>query len=463
MARLTREERLAEREHGRQLLARGERLREAGRYVEAERALSGAVQALERGCGPTHLDVAHALNHLGMCNKYLARFIDAGLQYQRALSIVESQVGRDNDLAASLYHNLGGLEHAAGNWLRGEPYARLAVRIRTRLHGRNHPFVASDLTALAALLDRLGHVDEAERHYARALAILEREHGPDHHLVAVALNNLGAVRHARGDRDEAEAMYRRALDIEVRALGPTHPKVGFALNNLAVLLKDRRRYTEAATLFRRALKAFTRELGPTHPNVGVCLENYAAVLSRLGRGAEAASALRRAGRIFAAIDAVNEDGVAATGTVNPLFTGFRLAARRSPIHRIGVFADEDIPKGYKVIEYTGERIPVKESERRWNPKRSYLFELTTKTHLDGAIGGSGAEFINHSCDPNLKTRIVRRHILYYSTRDIKAGEELTVDYRYDHDTDRMPCYCGSSQCRGTMNMLPPKRKSKKKA
>jgi SET domain-containing protein len=119
--------------------------------------------------------------------------------------------------------------------------------------------------------------------------------------------------------------------------------------------------------------------------------------------------------------------------------------------------DEAVPAWHKVIEYTGERITREESERRWDPKRSYLFELTARTHLDGAIGGSGAEYINHSCAPNLKTRILRRHILYYSVRPIAPGEELTVDYRYDHDTDRMPCSCGAPTCRGTMNMLPPSR------
>ena len=128
-----------------------------------------------------------------------------------------------------------------------------------------------------------------------------------------------------------------------------------------------------------------------------------------------------------------------------------------------MFADEAVPAWHKVIEYTGERITRAESERRWDPKRSYLFELTPRTHLDGAIGGSGAEYINHSCDPNLKTRIQKLHILYYSRRPIKAGEELTVDYRYEHDADRMPCHCGSPKCRGTMNMLPPKKKKKRKS
>jgi len=46
--------------------------------------------------------------------------------------------------------------------------------------------------------------------------------------------------------------------------------------------------------------------------------------------------------------------------------------------------------------------------------------------------------------------------------DILAGEELTIDYRFDHDVQKVPCGCGSSGCRGTIN-LHKERKSKKPA
>jgi uncharacterized protein len=68
------------------------------------------------------------------------------------------------------------------------------------------------------------------------------------------------------------------------------------------------------------------------------------------------------------------------------------------------------------------------------------------------VGGSGAEYINHSCEPNLAARIVKGHILYVSLRDIKPGEELTVDYMFDRKVDKIPCSCGSRKCRGTINL-----------
>jgi SET domain-containing protein len=132
--------------------------------------------------------------------------------------------------------------------------------------------------------------------------------------------------------------------------------------------------------------------------------------------------------------------------------GFKLRLGKSAIHRWGVFAEEKIPAKKKVIEYTGERISRKETKRRAEAPFNYLFTLDKYWTIDGAVGGSGAEFINHSCDPNCFSQIVHGHILYKAKRTIKKGEELTVDYRFDADVEDVPCSCGSKKCRGTINL-----------
>lgn len=138
--------------------------------------------------------------------------------------------------------------------------------------------------------------------------------------------------------------------------------------------------------------------------------------------------------------------------IDPKFARFRLRVARSRIHRWGVYAEEPIPARRKVIEYTGERISRAETKRRGRGPRTYLFTLDDYWTIDGAVGGSGAEIINHSCNPNLYSCIVRGHILYMSRRPIRAGEELTVDYRFSPKVEKVPCRCGAPECRGTINM-----------
>jgi len=138
--------------------------------------------------------------------------------------------------------------------------------------------------------------------------------------------------------------------------------------------------------------------------------------------------------------------------IDARYCRFDLEIRESGIHQRGVYALEPIPPRRKVIEYTGEKISRRETKRRGQGNITYLFTLDDYWTIDGAIGGSGAEIINHSCDPNLCSRIVGGHILYMSKRAIRAGEELTVDYRFSDKIGDVRCRCGARGCRGTINL-----------
>ena len=139
---------------------------------------------------------------------------------------------------------------------------------------------------------------------------------------------------------------------------------------------------------------------------------------------------------------------------------WQLRVARSPIHRLGVFAAEDIPGHRKVVEYTGERITIREAARRFEKiwksrkrnKRFYLFTLSKRWSIDGSVGGSGAELVNHACNPNLRARRVRGRIFYFTSGPIRKGEELTLDYRYSKKSPRVVCRCGSPACRGVINI-----------
>jgi len=139
-----------------------------------------------------------------------------------------------------------------------------------------------------------------------------------------------------------------------------------------------------------------------------------------------------------------------TPAIDPRHTCFALVIRRSGIHRYGVYAQERIPANHKVIEYTGKHLNRRQAK---HTDHTYLFTLDNYWSVDGAVGGSGAEIINHSCDPNLVSRIIKGHILYMSLRVIRPGEELTVDYNFSNDTDRQPCHCGAKNCRGTIQNM----------
>jgi tetratricopeptide (TPR) repeat protein len=264
----------------------GDVVRIHGRYAEAEPYLREAIAIGEASLGGEDEDVVTALNSLAVLFKYNGRFDEAAALYARALRAAEAAGAGDESLA-TLLHNIGGLEHARGNYAAGEAPARRSVELRERALGPDHPLVAADLAALAAIVDGLGRHGEAEGMYVRALSIFERTYGPDHYEIAVNLNNLAGVRHAQGRLAEGEFLYRRALTIKETLLGSDHPDVALTLNNLALLLETMGDRAEAEPLYARALQILEARLDSLHPKVLACAKNYAGLLRDVGRDDDA--------------------------------------------------------------------------------------------------------------------------------------------------------------------------------
>lgn len=138
---------------------------------------------------------------------------------------------------------------------------------------------------------------------------------------------------------------------------------------------------------------------------------------------------------------------------------------------------EDIPKGAFVCEYVGEVLTNSElfdrvSRSPQGMKHSYPVLLDADwgskgvlkdeeaLYLDATCYGNVARFINHRCyDSNLVSIPVEvetpdhhyYHLALFTTRNVKAMEELTCDYRMDFDDNDRPieafqCLCGSKFC-----------------
>ena len=140
----------------------------------------------------------------------------------------------------------------------------------------------------------------------------------------------------------------------------------------------------------------------------------------------------------------------------------RFVVRKSPIHGRGVFALQPIPKGTRLMEYTGERISHEEADDRYGEEHEHsphtmLFAVDDETVIDATHHGSSARYINHSCGPNCEAIDEDGRIYIEALRDIRPGEELTYDYNLvleERHTPALkrahPCYCGARRCRGTL-------------
>ena len=133
--------------------------------------------------------------------------------------------------------------------------------------------------------------------------------------------------------------------------------------------------------------------------------------------------------------------------------------RSSSIHSRGVFAARDIPKDTQIVEYTGEKIGKRESERRAQERLArakvtgeaavYIFNLNKRQDLDGSMESNVARLLNHSCDPNCEAIQSRGRIWMTALRPITEGEELTFNYGFDMENwEDHRCLCGTKRCVG---------------
>jgi len=256
-----------------------------GDYPQAEgdqlKALALAVAEFGRGSA----EAAAARNDLGVLYKYWGRFDDGLRLYREALASIVVTDGESSLSSAVVYHNIGGILHARGDFTSAEAPARKAWDISRQLLGEGDPRTVRDAVAYAAVLDGLERYDESERIYRTALAVFERVYGPTHVECAALLHNLATLLDVRGHRLESEHCHRRALEIKETVVGAESPDVALTRNNLGRLLIDTGRQAEARPLLEAAVRVLEHRLPPDHPHVRAAREN----LRRAQSGSDLAS------------------------------------------------------------------------------------------------------------------------------------------------------------------------------
>jgi len=128
---------------------------------------------------------------------------------------------------------------------------------------------------------------------------------------------------------------------------------------------------------------------------------------------------------------------------------FAVQVRPSRIDGQGAFAAEAIPARRKIGEIRGEAISVREARRRARGMaRIMIVELSETRAIDASHSTDALRFTNHSCQPNAVLRIRQGRVEFYAMRDVRIGEELTVNYGETHHEGRLRCRCGAPGCVG---------------
>lgn len=124
----------------------------------------------------------------------------------------------------------------------------------------------------------------------------------------------------------------------------------------------------------------------------------------------------------------------------------KIVRKRSKLHGYGVFAGEPINKNKYIVDYAGELIDNKKSEKRedayLNKGCIWVFRVNRNWSRDANVGGNVARFINHSCTPNCYAAVdaKTKTIWIRAAKRIEPGDELTYDYNTEGDKT-IQCRC----------------------
>lgn len=124
-------------------------------------------------------------------------------------------------------------------------------------------------------------------------------------------------------------------------------------------------------------------------------------------------------------------------------SGHRVRVGRSSAG-LGLYAAEDMPKGVCFIEYIGRVI---KGEEEYTSTSKYLFEVHNRKTIDGRDRSNTARYINHSCKPNAEPETHKGRVFIFTTKKIKAGEEICYDYGKEYWDDHIkPLGCRCIKC-----------------
>ena len=191
----------------------------------------------------------------------------------RGAERVESELASEADMQAELHEVIGEIQIKRGDYAGAAAQFQRALSIRESQFGADHPRLSPALAGLGEALLWQSEYEQASVLYQRALNIERQRRSPDPAVLARAVSNMATVQARMGKTEEVEALYREALDLDRRAHGERSLQVAAELDNLATYLSGAGRRQEALALNLQAIDILRGALPANHSKIALHLHN----------------------------------------------------------------------------------------------------------------------------------------------------------------------------------------------
>lgn len=128
-----------------------------------------------------------------------------------------------------------------------------------------------------------------------------------------------------------------------------------------------------------------------------------------------------------------------------------IIVKNSHIHGYGIFTTTFIPANSKIMVIEGDVISGEECERRENEEHNVYIFWNGDNYID-TINSEKIKYINHLCECNCEIHDKdERSLWLVASRNISAGEELSIDYGYDEIYENCHCTFCEEKVESTQN------------
>jgi tetratricopeptide (TPR) repeat protein len=253
-------------------------------YEGAEKNLKKAVATAHQFREPG-MKMGTSLGHLGLAYMAQGKYPQAEKALSHAIEIKMRSMGATNEELVPDLNNLAKVYIAMGRYASAEPLLQQVLQIKQKTVGADHPSLEPTLRELGTVYSVNGQFAEAEGYFKRAEVIIEKSPGLQHNLVPV-LNDMASMYKSKGNLPEAEAHYKRILELDEKSLSPKDPTLASDLNNLASVMMSLSNYAGAEPLLKRAVD-IQKSNRKSPKELPIVMESYANCLRKLYKNAEA--------------------------------------------------------------------------------------------------------------------------------------------------------------------------------
>jgi tetratricopeptide (TPR) repeat protein len=193
----------------------------------------------------------HILQNIGQLQYRLGKIADAIKTYEAFLHHAEEAHGSNDIIVGAALNSLGVLHYhlCSDHSSKAMGLFRRSLAIRTAVHGRNHPEVATTLNNMGRIHVQRDEFEEALKYYEEALEIRRARLGLDSLDYAATAFNAGQSFHQRNKLDRALELYREFLRVARSKFSGNHRDVAVVLSGIAQIHQERGEHDEALKLY----------------------------------------------------------------------------------------------------------------------------------------------------------------------------------------------------------------------